>query len=262
MRELEKNGLVVIEGALGGRALAAARADAAATRAERRPAINGGSDDDGGAAGATAAVRQDLVCWVRATDGTPAAPDPADRAWERGLSEDGLRHALRLLRGVAAALEARGYDRGGGMEGRGGAPPLRVPQQCQLGCYVGDGRSGYARHLDRCVAGVAKLGVLEVGGRWAVGGGTSVQRAAGSQHQWHIVRRARSPRTLARCARFLAQLVRSSVLSAVWSSVLESAVCGRLCSRACLGGCSRCVSPRLRHGAHRLRLAGFHALPR
>ena len=79
---LGRRGLVVIDGVLSQRQLAAARRDASGLRAGRF-ALAGDHGERG-----------DAVSWVRGDD--------ADVG-------DGLRHAVRMLRGVADELERHGY---------------------------------------------------------------------------------------------------------------------------------------------------------
>jgi len=121
---LGRRGLVVIDGVLSQRQLAAARRDASGLRAGRF-ALAGDHGERG-----------DAVSWVRGDD--------ADVG-------DGLRHAVRMLRGVADELERHGYV---------ASTTHRVPRQCQLARYGPSGK-GYDRHLDRCALGVEDLGLLE-----------------------------------------------------------------------------------------------------
>ena len=123
-RRLAADGLLVVDGALSARQLAAARRGAAALA----PTRFARAGDHG--------ERGDRVCWVR--------PDDA-------AAGDGLLLAVAVVRGVAAALERDGYA---------ATTRHRVPRQCQLARYDA-GAKGYDRHLDRCVIGVAELGLLE-----------------------------------------------------------------------------------------------------
>mmetsp|Transcript_3450 Transcript_3450/g.8995 ORF Transcript_3450/g.8995 Transcript_3450/m.8995 type:complete len:346 (-) Transcript_3450:49-1086(-) len=165
VRALEKDGMVVIPGALSEVALLAARKDIERYRSltdfERH-----GNDDD---------VRQDMIAWVRPPAmesgtnhgntgvdlmGSSAVEDEGNDAGKDGLRPNlahnpigrDLAHCIDLIRGVAFALETWDYSR---------SSSHRVPLQCQLALYRGDRKSGYARHLDRCRATLEDLGVME-----------------------------------------------------------------------------------------------------
>ncbi|CAK0876875.1 unnamed protein product [Prorocentrum cordatum] len=145
VRALERDGFLVLEGRdapLGPGVVSQARGDAVAAMQQGRFARTSNDSD----------VRQDMVCWIRETDGTPDAVDDTHRRVRR--LGDGLLECVRLLRGVAQALETSGY----------GTPLgecLHVPQQLQLAWYPADGTSRYVRHLDACVDSALDLGLLE-----------------------------------------------------------------------------------------------------
>lgn len=80
---LTRRGLVVVDNVLSSQELATARRDAAALSRGARFEFAGDHGE-----------RSDAVCWVRNDENDVG---------------DGLRHAMRLLRGVAGALEQRGY---------------------------------------------------------------------------------------------------------------------------------------------------------
>jgi 2OG-Fe(II) oxygenase superfamily len=136
VRELEKNGIVVIPNALSPKALALARLDVSLSRNRFDTSDN---DRD---------VRQDVVQWIRATSTRGDKNDNSD-------NDDcgpGLLQAIRLIRGVGHALDIAHYCK---------ANDLRVPQDCQLASYPGNGSAGYKQHLDRCTSTLTELGLLE-----------------------------------------------------------------------------------------------------
>jgi len=142
VRQLEREGIVVLEGAnavLRDSALTCARTDVISMMSSGRFARSSNDDD----------VRQDLVSWVRQTDGTINAPAPCDRLLEP--LGDGIMHCTKLVRGVADILESHDYQ---------GSYDHPVPQQMQLAWYPGDSRSEYVRHLDTCLSSILEMGLL------------------------------------------------------------------------------------------------------
>jgi hypothetical protein len=131
VRELEKNGIVVIPNALSPHALALARLDVCSSRDRFDTSAN---DSD---------VRQDVVQWVR------ASRDDNDDENDCG---PGMIQAICLIRGVGNALDMAQYCK---------ATNLRIPQECQLASYPGNGSAGYKQHLDRCTSTLTELGLLE-----------------------------------------------------------------------------------------------------
>ena len=95
-------------------------------------------------------IRQDLVCWLRPNRSRSKQDDGVDD--ENPANGPSLEHCIDLIRGVASTLTDLNYT---------DSHSHRVPLQCQLALYKGDGRSGYARHLDRCEATLGELGLLE-----------------------------------------------------------------------------------------------------
>mmetsp|Transcript_87275 Transcript_87275/g.154642 ORF Transcript_87275/g.154642 Transcript_87275/m.154642 type:complete len:288 (-) Transcript_87275:197-1060(-) len=88
-----------------------------------------------------ASVRQDLVCWLQEEANSPRPVG------------DSMLQIMRMLRGLAHAVEAHGYA---------GSHHHYVASQLQLGWYPGDGASGYARHFDHSKASLFQSGLL----RW------------------------------------------------------------------------------------------------
>jgi len=123
VRALERDGIAVVDGFLSAAELRAARRDVARLGRDRFARVG----DHG--------ERGDAVCWVRGGRGGGA----------------GLAAAVARVRGVAAAVEGHGYA---------GSTAHRVPRQCQLAVH-GAASKGYDRHLDRCDAPLAELGLLE-----------------------------------------------------------------------------------------------------
>lgn len=143
IRRLERDGFVVLEGpesVLDSGTVRSANAEVSTFFAGGRfsRSVNG------------SAIRQDMVCWLQETDGTPKAPDPDDRL-HKPLGRSML-HCMRLLRGIAHALDEHGYS---------GSHEHRVPRQLQLGWYPGDGASGYVRHSDYSNRSIFEVGVLK-----------------------------------------------------------------------------------------------------
>ncbi|CAB9523440.1 Egl nine homolog [Seminavis robusta] len=130
VRELETAGIVVIPKVLSGQQLHDARYAVQLLKGQFDTSLN---DRD---------VRQDQIQWVRSTAVGVASEE----------EEDGLLLPIRLIRGVGDALERASYQ---------GVSALRIPQDCQLAVYAGDGSAGYRRHLDRCTSTIFELGILE-----------------------------------------------------------------------------------------------------
>lgn len=82
-------------------------------------------------------IRQDKVCFVRESDGTNEAGSKEAQNYSR-LGE-GLLNCMAILRGATSRLESLGYDR---------SNHHRVPKQCQLAHYTGNGKTGYLPHRD------------------------------------------------------------------------------------------------------------------
>jgi len=164
VRTLERDGVVVVPNALSRRALRGARDDvrkyAASTPDAFERADVGGEISADGESHARGSIRQDLTCWLRPdrprAASSSGANDGDDNEGSNALTPpthgQSLEHCIGLIRGVAATLEHLNYADSHGH---------RVPLQCQLALYRGDGRSGYARHLDRCRATLEELGLLE-----------------------------------------------------------------------------------------------------
>ncbi|CAJ1373960.1 unnamed protein product [Effrenium voratum] len=125
VQELESQGFVVIPAAvqqvLGHAALERARRDASSCHF-------GKSSNRG------QTVRDDVVCWISASDDSPG---------------EGLVSCGALLRGAAAALERHGYR---------GSRHHRVPLLLQLSRFEPGGR-GYGRHLDCNFQSAFELGI-------------------------------------------------------------------------------------------------------
>lgn len=139
VQRLEREGFVVLEDAeaiLDGDALRAARADVGDVL--RRGGRFDVTENSGTA-------RQDLICWVRESDGTPAG-DTSVQPLGRGLV-----HCVRLLRGLSDELESCGYSI---------SKEHRVPKQLQLALYPGDNASEYVRHRDTDVRTWQEMGLL------------------------------------------------------------------------------------------------------
>lgn len=143
VQRLERWGFVILEcseAVVNSRTLESARAEVATYSSQGRfSSSQNGSD-----------VRRDSVCWLRETDGTPGAVHAEDRQMKPlGAA---MMHCAQILRGVAFALEQRGYQ---------GSHDHRVPKQLQLGWYPGDWESGYMRHSDCCTKSISDLGILD-----------------------------------------------------------------------------------------------------
>ena len=140
--ELARRGIVELKGALTFQELAAARRDLAAL-----VEIPGNF----GATGNAADVRQDAVVWLQ-----PRRPNYVGAGGhDRSFSGAGLEHCVRLLRGVAHALEEIDTDNTGRLH--------VVPLECQLSAFRGDKLAGYRAHRDTAPSGwpaVLELGLL------------------------------------------------------------------------------------------------------
>mmetsp|Transcript_17980 Transcript_17980/g.51493 ORF Transcript_17980/g.51493 Transcript_17980/m.51493 type:complete len:332 (+) Transcript_17980:137-1132(+) len=165
VRALERDGVVVIPNALTRRGLRNAREDVLKYASSKSSSASvfesadvGGEASADGESHATGSIRQDLVCWLRPNRSSATNSDSADDGVDEVNEEENpangpsLEHCIDLVRGVASALTDLNYT---------DSHSHRVPLQCQLALYKGDGRSGYARHLDRCDATLGELGLLE-----------------------------------------------------------------------------------------------------
>lgn len=126
--KLGKDGLVVVHNVLTAAELKSARLAADLIRTEGRMQS---------ASGNSITVRQDHVCFVRESDGTPGAVDKDSQGF--APIGAGLSHCIALLRGTAQELEKYGYSR---------SIHLQVPMQCQLAHYAGNGQNSYVAHRD------------------------------------------------------------------------------------------------------------------
>lgn len=126
--DFNKTGLLVIKNVLSDAQLACARTAA-------QLVVNEGRLDT--VEGNAADVRQDTVCFVRASDGTVSAGDETAR--KHNVLGAGLSHCIEMLRGTTTQLERLGYAR---------SAEHRVPLQCQLAQYAGNGRASYMAHRD------------------------------------------------------------------------------------------------------------------
>lgn len=142
VRQLENEGIVMIPHALSADQLKHAREDVM-TFAKSRTFFHKSMND--------VDVRQDFISWVRVDQEqvTETTKDPLSSNPHVG---NHLSHCVKLIRGVAMALEENGYVR---------SHNHVIPQQCQLAHYPGDDKSVYQRHLDRCNASIYDLGLLE-----------------------------------------------------------------------------------------------------
>jgi len=127
-RDLDLKGFAVIENVLLPEELAAARTSSLNILSEGRMHYAGGN---------SISVRQDRVCFVRGSDGTPQAIDEASQAYNPVGS--GLQHCISLLRGVTLQLQELGFSR---------SINHRVPTQCQLAHYTGNGNTSHVAHRD------------------------------------------------------------------------------------------------------------------
>lgn len=129
VRELERNGLVVIHNVLSVATLQHARENVEKL-SDAMETTNHCNDND---------VRQDQILSIRESDE------------EHGLHGDALIHCVKLLRGIPFLLSRFDYTT---------SHSFAVPQQCQLARYKPDG-SIYVRHLDRCNLSMYDMGLVE-----------------------------------------------------------------------------------------------------
>lgn len=127
-RELDLKGVAVVKNVLLPEELAAARTSSLNILSEGRMHYAGGN---------SISVRQDRVCFVRGSDGTPQAVDETSKTYKPVGS--GLQHCISLLRGVTLQLQELGFNR---------STNHRVPTQCQLAHYTGNGNTSYVAHRD------------------------------------------------------------------------------------------------------------------
>lgn len=126
--ELQKHGVVVVRNVLTGAELSLARTHAMEVIEEGRlQTVTGNAAD----------VRQDTVCFVRQSDGTEGAVDDETRLHK--TLGTGLSSCISMLRGTVSQLEELGYSR---------SVRHRVPMQCQLAQYAGNGTASYVAHRD------------------------------------------------------------------------------------------------------------------
>lgn len=128
--ELARCGIVELRGALSPAQLAAARRDVARIVAERDRFEEPGNATD---------VRQDAITWLE-----PLACCDQAGGGDDDEAGHGLNHCVRLLRGVAHALQTSNKA-----AGVGGGRLHVVPLQCQLAGFRGDRLAGYRAHRDR-----------------------------------------------------------------------------------------------------------------
>jgi hypothetical protein len=128
VRQFNETGMLVIPNILSAAELKDARTSVQRLVAEGR--MLGAGDD-------MATIRHDSTCFIRATDGTSAAATTEQRG--RAELGGGLLRCIALLRGATTRLEALGYSR---------STNHRVPLQCQLALYAGDGHASYVAHRD------------------------------------------------------------------------------------------------------------------
>ncbi len=138
VRQLEKDGIVVIPNALSAEELTNSRLDVINFSKSKSFFQRSSNDAD---------VRQDSISWVKAYSDQEKNYNSPNTSWG-----DHLSHCVNLVRGVAKALEDNDYS---------GSREHLVPQECQLALYRGDDNSVYHRHLDRCNKTIYELGLLE-----------------------------------------------------------------------------------------------------
>jgi hypothetical protein len=141
VRQLEKEGIVTIPNALSAEQLKCAREDVMKFAKSKTSFHRSMNDTD---------VRQDMISWVRVDQEEDTITKDSSSS-EPHLGNH-LSHCVKLIRGVASALEENGYV---------GSCDHMIPQQCQLALYPGDDKSVYRRHLDRCNESIYDLGLLE-----------------------------------------------------------------------------------------------------
>ena len=132
--ELARCSIVELRGVLRPSELAAARRDVVQLIADQ---------DAFGATGNAEDVRQERVAWVQSsTDGDVANGAGPGSVTPRGA---GLEHCVRLLRGVAHALQVSDAHNNGRLH--------MVPLDCQLATFRGDKLAGYRAHHDTAPSG-------------------------------------------------------------------------------------------------------------
>jgi len=82
-------------------------------------------------------IRQDMVCFIRQTDGTPQAH--CSEARQHARLGPSIMGCVSLLRSLTSRLEEHGYRR---------SVNHRVPTQCQLAYYPGNHHAVYVSHRD------------------------------------------------------------------------------------------------------------------
>lgn len=126
--ELNRRGLVVLRDVLDDGELNGARNDAHSIFKEGRMTPSSADYES---------IRQDVICFIRQTDGTPQAHCLEARQHARlGPSIMGC---VSLLRSLTSSLEEHGYKR---------SFNHMVPTQCQLAYYPGNHRAVYVPHRD------------------------------------------------------------------------------------------------------------------
>lgn len=138
VRQLEKEGIVVIPNALSAEQLKNTRCDVVKFSNTKSFFHKSNNDTD---------VRQDYISWIRVDQ-----DDRTNKELPNVFIGKHLSHCVKLIRGVAKALEEHDYH---------GSCDHFVPQQCQLALYPGDDKSVYHRHLDRCNGTIYELGLLQ-----------------------------------------------------------------------------------------------------
>eukprot|EP00931_Biecheleriopsis_adriatica_P054800 TRINITY_DN32282_c0_g1_i1.p1 TRINITY_DN32282_c0_g1~~TRINITY_DN32282_c0_g1_i1.p1 ORF type:complete len:286 (+),score=36.32 TRINITY_DN32282_c0_g1_i1:97-954(+) len=131
IRKLERDGIVVLgeqDAVIPSSVLSASRREIEGYFAQGRFSRRANGD--------SAAVRQDLVCWLSESD---------------GFLGEGMLHCAKLLRGLAHVLEGHGYSCSWNHQ---------VARLLQLSFYPGDGVSGYVKHFDHCDSPITHLGLL------------------------------------------------------------------------------------------------------
>ena len=126
--ELNAFGLVIIKDVLNDELLSGARRDAHSILMEGR--MKPASAD-------YESIRQDVVCFVRQTDGTPQAH--CSEARHHATLGPHMLTCVSFLRGLTCRLEQFGYKR---------SFNHKVPTQCQLAYYPGNRRAVYVPHRD------------------------------------------------------------------------------------------------------------------
>ena len=81
-------------------------------------------------------VRQDRICWLRESDGTPLADGALANVQQISPA---MIHCIGFLRGIAGQLQRQKYSR---------SSNHYVPKQLQLARYSGEGNQSYSAHRD------------------------------------------------------------------------------------------------------------------